>query len=69
MPHSQKQIDDLEDQASERELVKLLSPDRATRLRNESRAVELRNLIATLKARLARTSPPRPAAPRDSPGS
>ena len=54
MTYPQKQIDDLEDQASKRELVSLLSPDRATRLKSESRAVELRNRIATLKARLAK---------------
>jgi len=54
MINPQKHIDDLEDQAAERELVRLLSPDRATRLKIESRAVELRNRIATLKARLAK---------------
>jgi len=54
MTHPQKHIDDLENQASDRELVRLLSPDRATRLKNKSRAVELRSRIATLKARLAK---------------
>ena len=54
MTHPQKHIDDLEDQASERELVRLLSPDRATRLKNEARAVELRDRIATLNERLAK---------------
>jgi len=54
MIHPQKHIDDLKDQASERELVRLLSPDRVTRLKNDSRAVELRRRIATLKARLAK---------------
>ena len=56
MTQPQRQIDDLEDQASERELVRLLSADQATRLKSESRAVELRNRIATLKARLAKLS-------------
>lgn len=54
MTHPQRHIDDLEDQASNHELVRLLSPDRATRLKNESRAMAIRSRIATLTARLAK---------------
>jgi hypothetical protein len=54
MTHPQKHIDDLEDQASERELIGLLTSDRETRLKHRFLAGELRNRVATLTARLAK---------------
>jgi hypothetical protein len=51
---SKKHIDDLKDQASERELIGLLTSDPETRLKHRTRTVEIRDRIATLTARLAK---------------
>jgi hypothetical protein len=48
-----RHIDDLVDEASNRELVSQFTPDRKARLKNESRVTEIRNRIAILTARLA----------------
>jgi len=56
MTHPQKHIDDLTNEADERELVARLTPDRQTRLRNEMRANELRKRISVLKQRIAKLS-------------
>ena len=60
MTHPQKHIDDLENKACDRELVRLLSPDRDIRLKNQDRATQLRDRIAMLKARLVKLHQNRP---------
>jgi hypothetical protein len=54
MVHPQKHIDHLADEAIDLDLVAQLSPDHATRIRNQQRASDLRTRIGILKQRIAR---------------
>ena len=54
MVHPEKHIEDLDNQAIERELVSRLSPDPDTQLKNEQRAKELHKRVDKLKQRIAK---------------